>query len=115
VRLREPDAACISCSRKTGAKMNAGHYLSVGSHPELRFETGSETSISNIYPQCEHCNRWKSGAQQQFRAALVERYGEGAVDKLEQQRPALRLDLDQLKSLKIEYKEKIKSINANSS
>src|SRR5690606_27675959 len=55
IRERDKAKPCISCNRFNDVKRNAGHYLSVGSHPELRFDE------SNVHAQCEHCNSFKSG------------------------------------------------------
>lgn len=52
--IRELDKGkqCISCGRrKCGARMEAGHYKSVASHPELRFDP------RNIYLQGAGCNQ----------------------------------------------------------
>jgi hypothetical protein len=46
IRLRDEGDSCISCGRNTGAKMNAGHYKSVGSTPALRFN--EDNVISNV-------------------------------------------------------------------
>src|SRR5574343_569398 len=45
---------CISCGTKNG-KMNCGHYRSVGSTQELRFNE------LNTWLQCEKCNSYLSG------------------------------------------------------
>ena len=51
IRLRDTGEPCISCGNPHPKKINAGHYKSVGSHPELRFEE------LNAHSQCEYCNR----------------------------------------------------------
>jgi hypothetical protein len=112
VRLRDAGKPCISCGRNTGAKMNAGHFLSVGSHPELRFDVGDNGGIGNIFLQCEHCNSWKSGNQVKYRAALVEKYGEAAVSELERQKPPAKWTIDQLEEMKEAFKAKIKALQA---
>src|SRR5512138_972951 len=38
VRFRDNDLPCISCGRFHDGQWHAGHYRSVGSSPELRFE-----------------------------------------------------------------------------
>ena len=37
IRLRDDADPCISCGRYHGGQYHAGHYLSVGARPELRF------------------------------------------------------------------------------
>lgn len=110
VRLRDAGKPCISCNRNTGAKMNAGHYLSTGAHPELRFETGLDGGISNIFLQCEHCNSYRSGNQVKFRQALVDRYGEQAVVDLETQRPMPQWSVEDIKAIKERYRAKVREL-----
>ena len=55
VRLRDKDLPCISCGRFHNGQYHAGHYRTVGSAPELRFE------LSNIHKQCAPCNNHLSG------------------------------------------------------
>ena len=38
VRERDADRPCISCGRYHAGQWHAGHYLSTGARPELRFE-----------------------------------------------------------------------------
>jgi hypothetical protein len=109
IRLRDQDLPCISCQRHHKGQYHAGHFLSRGSHPELRFNE------DNCHKQCSACNNHLSGNLVNYRKNLIDKIGLQAVDKLEQQRPALKLDIDQIKELKAVYKAKIKEISANSS
>lgn len=102
IRLRDEGIACISCGRNSGAKMNAGHYLSVGAHPELRFNE------FNVHLQCEHCNSYKSGNQAQYRPRLIEKIGLQQVEMLEGPHEPLKLTIEDIKELIAEYKAKIK-------
>jgi len=106
IRLRDEGNACISCGRNSGAKMNAGHYLSVGSHPELRFNE------LNVHLQCEHCNSYKSGNQAQYRPRLIEKIGLQQVEALEGPHEPLKLTIEEIKELIAEYKQKIKQLSA---
>ena len=72
VRLIDEGCSCISCNSFTG-KVNAGHYYSVGSRPNLRF------NLMNIYLQCEHCNSYMSGNLIEYRENLVNLVGEAHV------------------------------------
>lgn len=105
IRLRDEGSACISCGRSSGAKMNAGHYLSVGAHPELRFNE------LNVHLQCEHCNSYKSGNQAQYRPRLIEKIGLQQVEMLEGPHEPLKLTIDEIKELIAEYKAKIKHLS----
>lgn len=104
IRLRDSGLPCISCGRDTGAKMNAGHYLSVGAHPELRFDE------SNCHRQCEHCNSFKSGNQAQYRPRLIAKIGQAEVDRLEGPQGPIKLTIEQIQQLIVEYKNKIKEM-----
>jgi hypothetical protein len=106
IRLRDAGNPCISCGRNSGAKMNAGHYLSVGSHPELRFNE------LNTNIQCEHCNSFKSGNQAAYRVELIKKIGLEQVEKLESKHEPLKLTIDEIKVLIAEYKSKIKQLES---
>ncbi len=104
IRLRDKGKPCISCGRKTGAKMNAGHYLSVGDYPHLRF------CELNVHLQCEHCNRYKGGNTENYRKALILKIGESAVAWLECEHPAIAYQVEDLKALIDVYKFKSKAL-----
>ena len=77
IRARDQGAGCISCGKSSGAKINAGHYLSVGAHPELRFEE------LNCHLQCEWCNTHLSGNIAKYRINLIKKIGLRKVEWLE--------------------------------
>lgn len=104
IRLRDDGLPCISCGRNTGAKMNAGHYLSVGAHPELRFNE------LNVHRQCEHCNSFKSGNQAEYRKRLIDKIGQAEVDKLEGPQEPLKLSISEIQELIKRYREKVKEL-----
>ena len=76
VRARDAGQGCISCGTHNG-KQNAGHYRSVGSCPELRFEP------ANCHLQCERCNTYLHGNLIDYRAQLLTRIGDDGVAWLE--------------------------------
>lgn len=53
-RLIDKGHPCISSGKYTG-KMNGGHYKSVGSNPQVRY------NLFNIYLQSEYDNRYRHG------------------------------------------------------
>lgn len=81
VRLRDDNRTCISCDLPTVDMSNkakhAGHYRSIGSCPEMRFNT------CNIHLQCYRCNIFLSGNVVEYRKNLIERYGSEFVEALE--------------------------------
>lgn len=97
IRLRDTGKACISCGRDTGAKINAGHYRSVGSCPELRFNE------LNIYLQCEHCNSYLSGNAIEYRKNLKELIGNDLLEYLEGPHETKKYTVDELKEIKQLY------------
>ncbi len=104
IRLRDKNEPCISCQRSTGAKRNAGHYLAVGSYPELRYNE------DNVHSQCEHCNSYLSGNQQQYRIWLLKRIGLERLAILEGPHEAKRYRIEDLKELQRVYKAKIRQL-----
>ena len=97
VRLIDERCSCISCGSISG-KINAGHYYSVGSRPNLRF------NLMNIYLQCEHCNSYMSGNLIEYRENLVNLAGEDHLDYLSD----LKVIYKDLKLMEHEVKDAIK-------
>jgi hypothetical protein len=104
IRLRDAGEPCISCQNPAPKKINAGHYKSVGAHPELRFEE------CQVNLQCEHCNSFKSGNQVEYRKHLIVKIGIGAVEWIEGPHEPKRYTIEDLKELKKVYQDKIKAI-----
>lgn len=103
IRLRDENENCISCGN-VPKKRNAGHYLSVGAYPELRF------CECNVHLQCEHCNTYKSGNQVNYREALKIRIGIKKLDWLEGKHEAKHYTIDDIKEIKQYYREQLKII-----
>lgn len=102
IRHRDSNCSCISCGRSTGAKINAGHYKSVGSSPELRFNE------LNCNLQCEHCNLFKSGNIENYRINLIKKIGLEKVEWLEGPHEPKKYTCAELKEIELLYKQKIK-------
>ena len=77
IRERDKDLPCISCGRHHGGQWHAGHYLSTGARPELRFEP------LNVWRQCQPCNTHLHGNLVLYRAELIRRIGLEKVEWLE--------------------------------
>lgn len=105
VRLRDKAGGhgCISCSSTQG-KENAGHYLSVGARPELRFEP------LNIHLQCERCNTYLHGNLIDYRRNLIQRIGLAAVEWLESHHEPKKYTVADLKQIITEYRAKAKEL-----
>ena len=105
IRLRDAAHPCISCDSVstddgliTGSRWDAGHYRSVGSCPELRFEP------LNVHRQCVRCNRNLSGNAVEYRIRLVQRIGAEKLDWLEGPHEAQRYNVEELKAIKAKYR-----------
>lgn len=110
-RLRDASFGCISCgsvltNEAVGGGYDAGHYLSRGSHPHLRFNE------HNCHGQCKRCNRYMSGNVANYRIGLISRIGLQTVEALEADNTPRHYTIDDLKQLKAYYQAKIKEMSA---
>ena len=97
IRMRDTGKPCISCGRHHQGQIHAGHYLSVGAHPELRFDG------INVHAQCAPCNNHLSGNIVEYRKGLIARYGQHVVDYLEGPHEAKHYTVEELKQIKADY------------
>ena len=118
IRARDASEPCISCGRfdneievTYGGKWDCGHFLSVGSHPELRFEP------LNAARQCKKCNGGSGKYAKKnmtvtvgYRAGLIEKIGLDKVEWLEGVHTPKKYTIQDLKDLKAEYKAKMKAL-----
>lgn len=103
IRLRDEGKPCISCDRPLIGKFDAGHYLSVGSYPNLRFDE------DNVHGQCVYCNQHLHGNHIEYGVRLPLRIGQDAYNRLMNKRgDTLKLTLDEIKEKIQYYKKKIK-------
>jgi hypothetical protein len=116
IRLRDANKPCISCGRvhvewTTGGAWDCGHYLSVGSHPELRFDE------NNAAKQCKSCNggagkyaKKNHTVSQAYRINLIERIGLEAVEALEGPHEPNHYTIDDLQAIKKKYTQLAKDL-----
>jgi len=109
VRYRDRGLSCISCGTSlrqeaVGGGYDCGHYRSVGSAPHLRFDE------RNAHGQCKRCNRYGSGMAVDYRHYLKFRIGLDALDALEQDQTPKHYSIDDLKSIKAHYRQKLKEL-----
>jgi hypothetical protein len=104
IRARDADRPCISCLRHHDGSYDAGHYLTTGARPELRF---TET---NVHKQCVPCNRHLHGNPVLYRAELVRRVGLPEVERLEGPHAPLKLTIPDLQALRDIYRAKLKEL-----
>ncbi len=103
IRARDDGKPCISCGAAyvdnvRGGRIDAGHYRSIGSCPELRFEP------DNCHAQCVTCNRYLSGNAVDYRLGLINRIGLERVERLERQHDPKKYTIDDLKEIRDKYR-----------
>jgi hypothetical protein len=104
VRIRDAHLPCVSCGRHHEGQYHAGHYLSVGARPELRFDE------LNVWKQCAPCNDHLSGNVVLYRKELINRIGLDQVERLEGPHEPKKYSVDELKAIKQTYKAKAKEL-----
>lgn len=104
IRTRDDNHPCISCGRWHTGQYHAGHYRSVGSAPHLRFNE------LNCHKQCSVCNNYLSGNQLQYRKGLIDKIGIEKVEQLEADQEAKHYTIDEIKAIKVKYKNMIKTL-----
>jgi hypothetical protein len=108
IRERDRGKPCISCGTPLNGKFDAGHFYSVGSHPNLRFNE------NNVHGQCVYCNQHKHGNLIEYNERLPQRIGLGRYAFLKARKnDTLKLSIPELKVLIIKYKEKTKQLTQN--
>lgn len=111
VRARDIAAGygCIDCGKpfepqKPGGSVDAGHYLSRGSHPNLAF------SEINTNAQRKNCNRPGGTTAAAHRLGMVTRYGLAAVEALEADTEPRRYRADDYRRIRDTYRAKLKDL-----
>lgn len=107
IRLRDAALPCVSCDRHHDGQWHAGHYLTVGARPELRFNP------LNVHKQCQPCNTHLHGNLLNYRKSLISRIGLEAVEKLEGPHPLMHYSVDDLRIIKHTYRAKLKALQVS--
>ncbi len=110
VRLRDVGRCCISCglsmgSQQAGGSIDAGHYRSVGSAPQLRFNE------DNCHAQCKHCNQYLAGNPIRYRDGLVQRIGLERMAALESNSECLHLSRAEVREIRDTYRAKANALS----
>lgn len=98
IRKRDKGKPCVSCGVIMFKKVNAGHYRSTASAPQLRFNE------DNCHAQCEKCNSYLSGNIREYRIGLLKRIGEQRLYALENNNELKKWTIDELKLIIDKYK-----------
>lgn len=113
IRLRDRIArhGCICCgapldwnSGMPGGAVDAGHFMSRGSSPELAFDE------RNVSAQRKSCNRPGGTTREKFRAGMVARWGEAVVVDLEGPHAQPHLKHDDYRQIRDTYKLKARAL-----
>jgi hypothetical protein len=115
IRARDVAAGhgCIDCGKpfepqKPGGSIDAGHYLSRGSHPNLAF------SEINTNAQRKNCNRPGGTTAAAFRLGMIFRYGLATVEDLEADTEPRRYRSDDYRAIRDTYRAKLKELKKRS-
>lgn len=74
---------CFTCSNvRPIPEMDCGHFV-VRQHKSLRW------SEENCHPQCRYCNRYNEGSKDVYAVRLIEKYGQGILEKLQTEKRAV--------------------------
>lgn len=113
IRARDFGRPCICCgaqmnwaSDKPGGEIDAGHYLSIGSAPHMRFIEG------NAHAQRKSCNKPGGAKRHAFRAGMVARIGLAAVEVLEADQALRKYTSDDLRAIRDDYRARLKANKA---
>lgn len=106
IRARDHALPCVSCGRHHQGQWHAGHYLSTGARPELRFDE------ANVHKQCQPCNTHLSGNLVNYRLQLIGRIGMDEVGRLENTNAPRKWSRDELIALKRTYAAKARAMKA---
>lgn len=100
IRARDARQPCISCNKPADAPgyWDAGHYLTVGARPELRFNE------DNCHRQCVKCNQHLHGNLVLYRMGLIQRRGLATVSSLEGPHSIAKWSIDDLKGIRNTYR-----------
>lgn len=110
IRARDFGRPCICCgaqmnwaSDKPGGEIDAGHYLSIGSAPHMRFVEG------NVHAQRKSCNKPGGAKRHAFRAGMIARIGLAAVEVLEADQTLRKYTADDLRTIRDDYRARLKA------
>jgi hypothetical protein len=107
IRTRDKGKPCVSCDKFLKENdVNASHYFSVGSSPNLRFNE------DNVHSSCIKCNKELHGNTIEYTLRLPNRIGIERYNQLlnDRNKPAL-LTIEDIKELIAIYRVKTKELN----
>ncbi|MEO8807919.1 MAG: recombination protein NinG [Burkholderiaceae bacterium] len=106
IRARDAGKPCISCGRHHVGSWDAGHYLTTGARPELRFDE------DNVHRQCVPCNQHLHGNHVLYRIGLIARRGLAVVERLEGPHAPKKYTVDELAEIRKDCRAKERQLKA---
>lgn len=96
---------CVTCDTPNSLEnMDAGHFVS-------RKFNATKYDKRNVHPQCRVCNRWEEGKKYEYGKFLVEKYGEGIIDELNQlAHSKKRFTIEELEEMIKGWKKELKEL-----
>ena len=116
VRERDFDLPCVSCGdpnppQRLGGQWDAGHFLSRGAHPELRF------TEDNCAKQCKTCNGGSGRFRHKdrtvaarFELELLQRIGPDRLATLKGPHEPAKWTIEELNALKKHYRAETRKL-----
>lgn len=105
IRERDKGKPCYMCQKAINGVIHACHYLNQGNHSFVRFNE------DNVWAGCYSCNVMLSGNLIEFRKVLINTIGEERLKWLEDNgRQEKKWEIEEIKEIITEYKEKIKQL-----
>ena len=107
IRLRDENLPCISCGTTESKQWDGGHYFKAELYSGLIFNE------INCNKQCCYCNRNLHANLIGYRKGLVKKYGEYAIQALEEtadEKRVYKFTKFELLEIKKHYQQKIKNL-----
>jgi len=111
VRFRDRNEPCFCCGKwegdiysGAGGQWDAGHYLSRGSHPNLRFD------LRNIHRQLKSCNRPGGTTKEAMQNGVRARIGEKALAELEADKTPRHWTHDDLREMRDNFRKMLRQM-----
>ena len=117
IRTRDRGKPCICCGENNNNEYgwDCGHFKSIGSHPELRFE------LTNAHRQLSRCNRGAAKYRTNERTTsaryeenLIKRIGQEKVDWLNSKHEPKKYTIDELKGMLVDLRVMTKCLEEKS-
>jgi len=109
IRLRDKGKPCISCGTKWKDNHQAGHFYKASDYSNLKYEE------NNIFGQCERCNLFLDGNNQEYRLRITERITETELLELDEKareykKTSFKWDRHELNKKLKYYQDKLKQL-----